>query len=81
MAWLERIRHKNGTESYWIRDFRDGKQIVIKAGETKEEAIDALRRYRVRRDLEKEGYEDKYQQILDDLWGQQRDVLGKAGLN
>lgn len=69
MAWIEARRRRDGSTSFWIRDRRGDHQIVIHGGDTREEAEQALDRYKVRRDLEKEGYEDKYQALADSVFG------------
>lgn len=81
MAWIQHVRHKNGDSSYWIRDRRDGRQIVIPAGSTRGEAELKLEQYVIRRDLEKEGYDDKHQDLLDKLWGTKQRIIRKAGTN
>lgn len=78
MAWLEPRQDRPG---YWIRDVRDGRQVFIPAGETREEAEHELERYQIRHDLEKEGYEDQMQALLDILWGSKADTIKKAGYN
>lgn len=78
MAWIQRVRHKNGTSAYWIRDIRDGQYIVIPAGETRHEAELKFEHYKIRRDLEKEGYPDKHQDLLDKLWGSKEKPHGMA---
>ncbi len=60
MAWIEIRKQSNGVESYWVRDKRDGRQIVILAGYTADEAHKALVKYNIRHSLEKHGYDDKY---------------------
>lgn len=81
MAWIQRVRRKDGTIFYWVRDKRDGKHVVIAGGFTRGEAEMKLEQYNIRRDLEKEGYEDRHQHLLDHLWGPKRNILGKAGQN
>lgn len=74
MAWIQRIKRKDGSFTYWVRDRRDGRQISIDGGRTRQEADMKLEQYRIRRDLEKEGYGDRYENLLDDLWGQKQGV-------
>jgi hypothetical protein len=61
MAWIEAKRCKDGAVSYWVRDRRNGRAVVIPAGTTRAEAELKKRQYEVRRDLEKEGYEDEFE--------------------
>lgn len=58
MAWLKAVRRKNGHWFFWIHDRRDGRMISIPAGERQREAELKLEQYVIRRDLEKEGYDD-----------------------
>lgn len=81
MAWIQVVRHKDGSSGYWIRDRRDGRQIVIPGGNSPGEAELKLEQYRIRRDLEKEGYEDQHQAVLDKLWGPKQRIIRKAGTN
>jgi hypothetical protein len=60
MAWMEIRKLQDGTETYWVRDKRDGRQIVILVGHTSDEAYKALVRYNIRHSIEKHGYDDKY---------------------
>ena len=69
MAWIETKRRKDGTVSYWIRDTRDGRAIVILAGFSRSEAEMKLEQYLIRRDLEKEGYDDLCESMADELFG------------
>ncbi len=81
MAWIQPVNRKDGSRAYWIRDVRDGRQIVIPGGRTRGEAELKLEQYEIRRDLEKEGYEDQHQDLLDQLWGPKTDILRKTGHN
>lgn len=85
MAWLQRIKRKDGSVFFWVRDRRDGRQISIPGGPSEREADLKREQYEIRKDLEKEGYEDKYtpeqNALLDCLWGPNQDVLKKAGHN
>ena len=81
MAWIQPVRHKDGRRTYWIRDKRDGRQIVIPAGQTRGEAELKLEQYVIRRDLEKDGYEDRHQDMLDRLSRHKQQILRKAGEN
>lgn len=76
MAWIQAVRRKDGSRSYWIRDRRDGRQISVAAGITRGEAELMLDQYLIRRDLEKEGYQDEHQDLLDKLWGQKEKING-----
>jgi hypothetical protein len=78
MAWLEKRRRKDGSIHYWVRDRRDGRQIVIYAGESVREGEMKLEQYVIRRDLEKEGYNDGYERIADDLFGPKKVSRGMA---
>ncbi len=60
MAWIEERRLADGSKSWWVRDRRDGRQIVIAGGATKQEAEMRLEQYTIRRDLEKEGHFDRF---------------------
>lgn len=80
MAWIEARRRKDGTVSWWVRDIRGGRQVCIPAF-SKGEAELKLEHYLIRKDLEKEGYDDQHQDLLDDLWGSKEKILRKAGLN
>jgi hypothetical protein len=72
-AWLQRVKHKDGTQAWWIRDIRDGRQVVVNGGTTKREAELRLEQYKIRRTLEKEGYDDQYAAaVADELWGTKR---------
>jgi len=62
MAWITSSRRKDGSVMWWVRDVRGGRQVCIAAG-TKREAEMKLEQYLIRRDLEKEGYEDRYEVI------------------
>lgn len=84
MAWIEGRRRKDGTISWWVRDVRGGRQVCISAA-SRREAEFKREQYMVRRDLEKEGYDDKYasnqEAVLDRLWGPKQDILKKATQN
>lgn len=84
MAWITSTRRKSGEVTWWVRDIRDGRQVCIPAG-SRPEAEMKKEQYEIRRDLEKEGYDDRYtpeqNALLDRIWGPKQDVLGKAGLN
>lgn len=69
MAWLEQKVRRDGTKSWRVRDRRGKKQICIPGGPTRVEAEMKMEQYKIRRDLEKEGYGDKYEPIADDLFG------------
>lgn len=58
--WLRSFRHKDGSQGFWINDIRDGKFVSIPAGTSKPEAEMKLEQYKIRRDIEKEGYDDQY---------------------
>lgn len=60
MAWIHPVRRKDGTTTYWVRDKRDGRQVSIFGGMTRGEAEMRLEQYKIRRDVEKEGYFDGY---------------------
>lgn len=81
MAWIQATRRKDGSQTYWVRDRRDGQQIVIAAGATLAEARLKLEQYEIRRDLEKEGYGDSHEQMLDKLWGPKDQIFRKASEN
>jgi len=72
MAWIEARRRKDGTMSWWVRDIRGGRQVCIAAG-SKPEAEMKREQYLIRRDLEKEGYEDGFDPaenaLFDRMWG------------
>lgn len=59
MAWIQTTKRKGGP-AYFIRDVRDGRQIVIPAPDGVDRAFAErmLDKYVVRKDLEKEGYDD-----------------------
>lgn len=59
MAWIQTVKTKWGPR-YYIRDVRDDRQISIPAPEGVDRAFAErmLGKYEVRRDLEKEGYDD-----------------------
>lgn len=79
MAWIQPTRRKDGAVTYWIRDVRGGRPIVIDSkAASRPEAEMKLEQYRIRRDLEKEGYDDRYQDLLDQLWGPKEEILRKA---
>lgn len=81
MAWIQTVRQKDGSRTYWIRDVRNDMQIVIPGGKTRTEAQIKLDQYQIRKDLEKEGYDDQHQHMLDRLWGSKGEILRKARLN
>ena len=56
--WIEQRKRKDGTTTYWLRDRRAGHQIAIEVGNTRSEAELRMEQYVIRRDLEKEGYDD-----------------------
>lgn len=60
MAWIHPVKRKDGTTTYWVRDKRNGRQVSIFGGMTQAEAEMRKEQYLIRRDLEKEGYEDVY---------------------
>lgn len=78
MAWIQPTRHKDGSTAYWIRDKRNGRQIVIPGGSTRGEAELKLEQYEIRRDLEKEGYDDQHEELLDRIWGPKESTNGMA---
>lgn len=59
MAWIQTTRRKYGL-AYFIRDVRDGRQVVIPVPDGVDRAFAErmLDKYVVRKDLEKEGYDD-----------------------
>lgn len=65
MAWIQLVRRKDGTTTYWVRDKRKGRQVVIFGGITRGEAELRLEQYEIRRDLEKEGYDDVHEDVYD----------------
>ena len=81
MAWIEMKIRRDGTTSYWVRDIRGGRQVSIPGGANRKEAEQKLEQYNIRRDLEKEGYDDKHEALLDQLWGSKLDNFKKAGSN
>lgn len=68
MAWLSFTRKKDGSLTWWVRDIRGGRQISIPA-DSRADAEQKKEQYEIRRDLEKEGYDDKYEQVADNLFG------------
>lgn len=64
MSWIQTTSCK-GVKSYWLRDVREGRHIVIPCGHSPEEARLRKEQYDIRRDLEKEGYDDRYQMLID----------------
>lgn len=60
MASIQRVRRRDGTASYWVRDVRCDRQIVIAGGKSRGEAEMKIEQYNIRRDLEKEGYDDRH---------------------
>jgi len=81
MPWLERRKRADGSVSWWIRDRRDGIAVVIPGGASESEAKMKLEQYKIRKDLEKEGYEDRCQALVDEMWGKRRKILRKAKYN
>jgi hypothetical protein len=81
MAWLQKVKRKDGSLFFWIRDRRDGRQIVIPGGPKEPEATLKKEQYEIRRDLEKEGYDDQHETLLDQLWGKPQEVLKKTKHN
>jgi len=65
MAWIQQVRRKDGSATYWVRDKRNGRQVSIFGGVTRGEAELKLEQYEIRRDLEKEGYDDRYENAYD----------------
>jgi hypothetical protein len=74
MAWIKPVRKADGSTTYWVHDRRDGRVLSIAACHTKGEAEMRMEQYKIRRSLEKEGYDDKYQTIADELFGKNRKV-------
>jgi len=62
MAWILETRNKRGQTKFWIRDKRDGRQIVIEVPDFVDRAFAErmLEKYESRRKLENHGYDDQY---------------------
>lgn len=60
MAWIKRTKRKDGSVIFWVHDFRDGRQVTIAECHSEGEAQMRKERYEIRRDLEKEGYDDSF---------------------
>ena len=73
MSWLQFVKHKNGSISWWIRDSRDDREVSIFAGDTEDVALIAKLKYDARLELQKSGYDDEYtpeqKSLLDQVWG------------
>ena len=60
MTSIVGVRLKDGSWRYWVLDYRDGREIKIPAGKSREEAKAEFDKYLIRRNLDKEGYDDQY---------------------
>lgn len=62
MSWILSRTLKDGTLRFYIRDIRDGRQVVIPTpeGTDRRFAERMKEQYDSRRALEKHGYDDKY---------------------
>jgi hypothetical protein len=58
MQWIERRVSRDGSFEFLIHDYRGGRPITLYAGKSEAEAVMYMEQYKIRRDLEKEGYED-----------------------
>lgn len=65
--WLRRFKQGDGSLSFWINDVREGKFISVYAGDKEGEAQMNFEQYKIRRDLEKEGYDDAHASKLGGL--------------
>jgi hypothetical protein len=63
MAWVKRIKKADGSVTFWVHDNRDGRVLTIAACNTEGEAQMKIEQYHTRRELEKEGYFDKFEII------------------
>ena len=62
MAWILEKRNKLGQPKFWIRDIRDGRQVVIEVPDFVDRSFAQrmLEQYESRRKLENHGYDDQY---------------------
>lgn len=62
MAWILERRHKDGTQKFWIRDIRGGRQVVIEVPDFVDRAFAERMKgqYESRMKLENHGYDDQY---------------------
>lgn len=81
MAWIEARQRSDGSTTYWIRDRRDGRQIVIATtARTRAEADLLLEQYVIRHELQKMEADHECD-LLDRLWGAKKDAFQKAPQN
>lgn len=79
MAWIKRTKKKDGTVSFWVHDIRNGRIVTIKECPTKPEASLHKEQYEIRRDLEKDGYDDRFaEKIADELFGKRIKETGNG---
>lgn len=62
MAWILEKRRKDGMPKFWIRDIRNGRQVVIEVPDDVDRAFAERMKeqYESRMKLENHGYDDPY---------------------
>jgi len=69
VAWIER-RNDGAGVTYWIRDRRNGLQIIIPAGRSYRNAKRRLEEYKTKRDSK--GKFSDHEQVAETLFGKRR---------
>lgn len=72
MAWIRRVKKKDGAIVFWVHDIRAGKTITIAECHSENAAQLHREQYEIRRSLELEGYFDRYEQVADDVFGKRK---------